>query len=271
MTFARLAGRMALLSFLTLPAALSGAHAADNVLARVNGKEIRSGDAKLAMQDIGRTLPRRMSAAQRSAYTLNYLIDLHLAALKAEQDRLHDSAEFKKKMEYFRRKALMEAYIDAVSRKAVDATKVKAAYDEAAKGHKPETEVNASHILVKTRPEAEAALKRVRGGEDFAKVAREISKDPGSPGGKLGWFTRKRMVPPFAEAAFKTRPGTISEPVQTRFGWHIIKVIAQRKTEFPKFEQVRGQIRQYLIRRAQSEAVKTLRKEAKIEKLNAAP
>ena len=154
---------------------------------------------------------------------------------------------------------------------AVIIGKVKAAYDEAARGHKPEIEVNASHILVKTRPEAEAALKRVRGGEAFAKVAREISKDPGSPGGKLGWFSKKRMVPPFAEVAFKTAPGAISEPVRTRFGWHIIKVTGRRKTEFPKFEQVRGQIRQYLVRRAQSDAVKALRKKAKIEKLTAAP
>jgi peptidyl-prolyl cis-trans isomerase C len=238
---------------------------ADKIVAKVDGVVITAADVKLAMQDIGRSLPQQMSAAQKSRYILNYLIDMQLAARKAEQEKYLENTDFKKKMEYFRRKALMEAYIDNLSSKAIDSQKIQATYDDAAKGHKSEVEVNASHILVKTKPEAEAALKRVRGGEDFAKVAKEVSTDPGSPGGKLGWFTKSKMVPPFAEMAFKTKPGTISEPVQSQFGWHIIKVTERRTKEFPKIDQIRGQIRRYLIRKAQSEAIKSLRGSARIE------
>jgi peptidyl-prolyl cis-trans isomerase C len=196
----------------------SGLPAEARVLAKVDGIEVTSEEFELALQDIGRTLPQQMPGPQRTAYILNYLIDLKLAAKRAENEQLQKSGNFDKKMAYFRQKAMMELYLDKIAGLASDDTKIKTAYDAAAKDQKTEPEVNAAHILVKTKAEAEAALKRVQGGEDFAKVAKEISKDPGSPGGELGWFTKSRMVPPFAEMAFKTEPGKISAPVQTRFG-----------------------------------------------------
>jgi peptidyl-prolyl cis-trans isomerase C len=88
-------------------------------------------------------------------------------------------------------------------------------------------QVHAAHILLPTREEAEAARARVtEGGEDFATVARELSTDESTAanGGDLGWFTREEMVAPFAAAAFNLEPGSISEPVETEFGWHVIQV-----------------------------------------------
>ena len=103
-------------------------------------------------------------------------------------------------------------------------------YDETVKGITPESEVRARHILVENEDEAKKAYARVKGGEDFAKVAGELSKDPGSKadGGDLGFFTKDRMVEPFAETAFKLEPGQISEPVKSQFGWHVIKVEEKR-------------------------------------------
>jgi parvulin-like peptidyl-prolyl isomerase len=89
-------------------------------------------------------------------------------------------------------------------------------------------QVRAAHILLPTREEADAARVRVtEGGEDFATVARELSTDEATAanGGELGWFTREEMAAPFAEAAFSLEPGAISEPVETEFGWHVIKVL----------------------------------------------
>jgi hypothetical protein len=88
-------------------------------------------------------------------------------------------------------------------------------------------QVNAAHILVASKEEADAARARiVEGGEEFATVARELSTDAATAanGGDLGWFTREEMTPPFAEAAFGLEPGSISEPVETEFGWHLIAV-----------------------------------------------
>ena len=237
------------------------------VVAKVDGAEITGNEVKIALEDIGKSLPRQMSPAQRQQYAINYLIDLKLAARKAQAENLQNSDQFKRKLEYFRQKALMEIYVDGLSDKAATPENMRAAYDRAFKATKPQTEIKASHILVATREEAEAALKRVQSSEDFAKVAKEISKDPGSPGGDLGWFTKDRMVPSFAEMAFKTEPGKISEPVKSQFGWHIIKVSGRRLKEFPKFEEVNGQIRNFLVQRAQRKAIQELRSSAKIEKL----
>jgi len=88
-------------------------------------------------------------------------------------------------------------------------------------------QVQAAHMLLATREEAEAARSRiVDGGEDFATVASELSTDQGTAenGGELGWFVREEMVAPFAEAAFAMQPGAISEPVASEFGWHVIRV-----------------------------------------------
>ena len=121
----------------------------------------------------------------------------------------------------------------------------------------PESEVRARHILVENEEDATKAAQRVKGGEDFAKVAAEMSKDPGSKteGGDLGWFTKERMVAPFAETAFKLKPGEVSEPVKTQFGWHVIKVEEKRTKPIPGFEEMREQVDQYLTRKAQQDLI----------------
>ena len=96
-------------------------------------------------------------------------------------------------------------------------------------------------------------MARVKKGEDFAKVATELSKDPGGEGGDLGWFTKDKMVPEFADAAFKMEPGQISDPVKSQFGWHIIKVEEKRMKTFPTFEQIKDQAARYVVQKAQAE------------------
>lgn len=265
---------LAALTLIPVPAGAQGAASpapGAKVVARVDGVGISEADMKLALEDIGGGLPQQMDAGQRRAYLINYLIDMKLAARKAEADRMAESDDFKRKIVYFREKALMQGLLDRIRDGAVTSEALKKVYDEAAAGQGKEDEVKASHILVPTEEEARAALKRVRGGEDFAKVAKEVSKDPGSPGGSLGWFTKDRMVPAFAEVAFKTPKGTISEPVQSQFGWHIIRVEDKRSKEFPPFEAVKDQIVRFVARRAHAVEIEKLRGAAKIERLEDAP
>src|SRR5262249_37674520 len=105
---------------------------------------------------------------------------------------------------------------------------------------------------------------------DFAEVAKEKSKDPGSAkdGGDLGYFVKANMVPEFADVAFKMYPGQVSNPIKTQFGWHIIKLEDRRSRQVPDFEQVRNQIESFVARRAQTEFVAQLREAAKIERLD---
>jgi peptidyl-prolyl cis-trans isomerase C len=111
---------------------------------------------------------------------------------------------------------------------------------------------------------------RLNKGEDFAKVAGEVTEDPSGKanGGDLGYFSKEQMVPEFSDIAFGLEPGKISGPVKTQFGWHVIKVEDKRTKPAPKFEDVKAQIEQYVTRKAQAEMVSKLRAEAKIERLD---
>ena len=102
-------------------------------------------------------------------------------------------------------------------------------------------------------------------------MADELSKDPGSQGGDLGWFTKDKMVPEFADAAFKLEPGQVSGPVKSEFGWHIIKVEGKRDKPFPPFDEVKDQVARYVGQKAQSEGIMKLREAAKIERTEPAP
>ena len=236
------------------------------VLAKVDGVEVTDDDVRTALEDLGPTLPQQLKGPAREAYVLDYLIDVKIAAQQATKDKLQDSPEFNRRMTYFHDKVLMEGLLSTIAKAATTDEAEKKVYDDAAKAQKPEPEIHARHILVPTEDEAKAALARVQKGEDFAKVADELSKDPGSQGGDLGWFTRDKMVPEFAAAAFKLEPGQVSEPVKTEFGWHVIKVEGKREKAFPPFEQVKDQVARYVAQKAQSDAILKLREAAKVER-----
>ncbi|MGC1110382.1 MAG: peptidylprolyl isomerase [Methylovirgula sp.] len=241
------------------------------MLATVNGTEITDADLKIAAEDLGSSVPQQLQGKARDAYLLDYLIDSELVAQKAESDKLDQDPDFAKRLAYYRGKVLAEALLGKVAKDAITPEKLQQTYDAAAKEQKPEMEIHARHILVATQAEAEAALKRIKAGEDFAKVAKEVSKDAADQGGDLGWFTKDRMVPEFADAAFKLNEGEVSEPIKTQFGWHIIKVEGKRQTSFPPFDQVKGQVEAFVAQQAQAELIQQLHKDAKIVRSSSAP
>jgi peptidyl-prolyl cis-trans isomerase C len=250
---------------------LMGAPLAAKTLAKVDGVEITEEDVQIAVDDLGATLPKDMQGPARDTYVLDYLTDLKIVAKQAEKDKLGEGAAMAKKFAYFREKVLMETLLAKETKAAVTDEAMKKVYDDAAAKQKPEPEVHARHILLPTEDEAKAALKRVQDGEDFAKVATELSKDPGSQGGDLGFFTKDKMVPEFAEVAFKLDAGKISDPVKSQFGWHIIKVEEKRLKPFPPYDAVKDQISQYVARKSQSDFILKLREGAKVERMDAPP
>lgn len=146
----------------------------------------------------------------------------------------------------------------------------------------PET-VKASHILFMVNKDdseevvkqkegaAKKAAARAKKGEDFTKLAKELSEEPGAKetGGDLGFFSKDRMVPEFAEVAFTQKPGEVGKPVRTQFGWHVIKVSEKKPAGTTPFEEVKDQIAAYLKSMKQREAVqgilKSLKDSAQIE------
>ncbi|GJE25571.1 peptidylprolyl isomerase [Methylobacterium organophilum] len=241
--------------------------ASDTVVATVNGKPITQGDLAIAGEDPALSLPGVDEAGKKNLL-VDYLVDLKVGAQAADAAKVGDTPEFKRKLAYFRDKLLLDEYLERESKKAVTPEAAKALYDQTVKAMKPEEEAHARHILVDNEEEAKKIAARIKGGEDFAKVAGEVSKDPGSKteGGDLGWFTKDRMVAPFAEAAFKLSPGQLSDPVKTQFGWHVIKLEEKRTKPVPSFDEMKEQIDQYLARKAQQDMILKLREQAKIER-----
>jgi peptidyl-prolyl cis-trans isomerase C len=240
----------------------------NRVVATLDGAPITEGDIAAAAEDPALTLPGS-DEKQKRDILIGYVIDLKLGAKAAAAAKLADSPEFQKKLAYMRDKLLVDEYLERETKKAITPEAARKLYDETAKTVPAEEEVRARHILVEGEDEAKKVAARVKGGEDFAKVAAEVSTDPGSKtdGGELGFFTKDRMVAPFAEAAFKMKPTEISDPVQSQFGWHVIQVEERRTKPVPTFEEMKDQIDQYLTRKAQQDVVLALRKSGKVERM----
>lgn len=251
------------------PGASAASPAGGKVVARVDGTPITEADLAVAADDPALSLPG-VTDEQKRDLLVGYLIDLKIGAKAAEAARVADGADFARKLAYFRDKLLLDEHLDREVKKAVTPEAVRKLYDDTVKNVKPEQEVHARHILVETEDEAKQAQTRLKAGEDFGKLAGEVSKDPGSKseGGDLGFFTQDRMVQPFAETAFKLQPGQVSDPVKTQFGWHLIKVEEKRTRPVPAFDEMKEQVEQYLTRKTQQDIVLGLREKAKVERLD---
>jgi peptidyl-prolyl cis-trans isomerase C len=240
----------------------------DPVVARVNGVDIRQSDLAFAEEEIGANMPT-IPPEQKRDYLVNYLVDVIVLSQAAEKQKLGDRPDVKRRLAFDHNRLLMESLLQDAGKSALSDEAERKVYDEAVKQVKNEEEVHARHILVPTEDEAKAILAQLKGGADFATLAKEKSKDPGAAeGGDLGYFTKEQMVPEFSEVAFKLGKGQLSDPVKTQFGWHIIKVEDKRTRPTPTFEQVKPQIENYVAHRAQAEMVENLRKSATVERLD---
>jgi peptidyl-prolyl cis-trans isomerase C len=240
------------------------------VLAKVNGSEIHQSDVALAEEELGPSLAQ-MDPATKEENVLAFLIDMKVVAKAAEDEKVADTDDFKKRLAFTKNRLLMDSLLAAKGKAGTTDEAMKKVYEEASKQITGEQEVHARHILVETEDEAKAVKAELDKGADFAELAKKKSKDPGaSDGGDLGFFTKDQMVPEFSEVAFKLEPGKISDPVKSQFGWHIIKVEEKRNRKPPAFDQVKSQIETYVTRKAQADYVGKLRESAKIERFDQA-
>ena len=261
-----------LLAALSVFSPLSTAYAEnkpDHVVAKVNDTDITEADVTMALADLGDSI-QQIPEAQRREYAISYLADIRLGAKAARDAKLADDADFKRRLGYQTDRMLFEEYNAAQAKKAVTDEAMRALYTDTVKNLKPEPEIRASHILVETEDQAKDIEKRLKAGEDFAKLATELSKDPGSgkQGGDLGFFTKERMVPEFSTAAFALAIGEVSAPVKSQFGYHVIKLTEKREKPVPTFEEVKDQIEQFMFRRVQQETIQNLRTTGKIERID---
>jgi len=241
---------------------------ANAVIAKVNGAEIRQSDLTVAEEELGPSL-QQMDPATRRENLIAFLIDMKIVAKAADDKKIGDKADFKQKLSFARDRLLMDSLLATEGKAAVTDDAMKKVYEDATKQAGAEKEVRARHILVPTEEEAKAIKADLDKGADFAKLAKEKSKDPGAAdGGDLGFFTKDQMVPEFSAVAFALEPGKVSDPVKSQFGWHVIKVEEAREKKPPAFEQVKPQIENFVIRKAQADYVTKLRTAAKVERMD---
>lgn len=245
------------------------------ILAEVGGKKL---EAKVLEEQIANLPPQmQMMLAQNPQIKKQFVerwVDTNLLALEAQKTKLDQDPTVKNKLDEAKTFILAQEYVMKEVEKKVNVTDadVKAYYEKnKAEFSEPES-VKASHILIrvpqdadeKAWKEAENKIKDIKkkldGGADFAKLAQEMSDDPGSKakGGDLGFFSKGRMVPEFEEVAFSLKVGEVSQPVKTPFGYHLIKVFEKKEAREKSFDEVKEQVKQNLLNQKRREALDAL-------------
>ena len=263
---------MILVTGLMISTALAGSRVVaqeDKVVASVNGVAIKTSDVEMAAEDLLAQL-QSVPPKQRFQFLIEYLVERQLLAQAADKAKIASTDEYKRRLEYYSTKALRDSYFKTKIEPTISDEEAKKRYEEEIAKINPEEEVRARHILVKTEKEAKDVAAELKKGGNFEEIAKAKSIGPSAPrGGDLGYFTKDKMVPEFSEVAFKLKKDQISAPVKTSFGWHIIKVEDRRMQQLQEFNAIKSRIRNVLLRQKVTEIADTLRKNAKIEYLDA--
>lgn len=238
---------------------------ADTIVATVNGTEITLGHM-IALRD---NLPAQyLQLDDKTLFDgiLDQIIQQVSLSAEAETNlRKRDTLV----LENNRRSYLAAVTLDETAKAAVTEEKIAALFDERYASQEPGKEYSAAHILVETEDEAKALKAEIDGGADFAAKATEKSTDRGSAaaGGDLGWFGVGMMVKPFEDAVIAMEPGQVSDPVESQFGWHIIKLNEVRSAAAPTIDDVRDELAGELQGAAVEEKVKAVSDAAEVEKM----
>ncbi len=238
----------------------------DQAVATVNGQPISQSEFDLYVDTIERQSGRQVPEDQKPEI-LDQYIGMHLAADAAEKRGLTNETAVRDQLELARINVIVDAALQKyLEENPVSDDELKPEYDRQVAAMP--REYHARHILVDDKETAEAVTKEIKAGADFAAVAKKRSKDSSSQsGGDLGWFTPDSMVKPFADAVVSLKPGDVtSEPVQSQFGWHVIKLEDSRASAPPPFEDVKDRVKVLVQRKKLQAYLDELRQGAKIEK-----
>jgi len=251
-------------------AATPAPEAAGERVATVNGKALPKSVFDLYVANMSRQSGREVTEEQKGQL-LDQYVSMQLAAEEAEKAGIEKDQKVRDQLALARLQVLVDAglqkYLEA---HPVQESELRPEYD--AQVAALPREYHARHILVDDQAAAVAITKELKGGADFAKIAAKRSKDSSSKsGGDLGWFTLDTMVKPFADAVKTMEPGQLTEqPVQSQYGWHVIKLEESRATSAPPFDEVKDRIKTFVQRKKLQAHLEELRKAAKIEKAAAA-
>ena len=239
------------------------------IVANVNNEDISLETMIHAMNELP---PEIQSQPFMSYYEdlLERVIDIKLFAQEGKKMKLDEEPSVRAAIDFVIEKVLMQAFLSKYVQENIKEENLRASYNNFIADETSREEIKASHILMDTESEAIDVINMLNDGDDFAELAKNKSTGPSGPsGGDLGWFKRGQMVPPFEKAAFSLNKNEITQrPVQTQFGWHVIKIFDKRIPEAPSYESMKSKLIQDLERKIVSKKIQDLRNDALIEKLS---
>ena len=238
---------------------------ANPVVAVVNGEEIRYDE----VVESAKQLPQQYQQQFQRIFPalLDRMVDMQLLGEAALDSDVDQSEAFKERMAEVREQVAREVFLNQKIDDYITEDRLQAAYEEYKSNNPPQEQVKASHILVEDKELAQQLITQLGEGAEFAELASEHSTGPsGKQGGDLGFFGKGEMVEPFSNAAFQLDVGeVVDEPVETQFGWHVIKVTDKRTQEPKSFEEMRDQLRQQVRQQAVQSVLSDLREGAEVE------
>lgn len=246
------------------PAAAETPVSETTIIATVNGVDITAGHLALMRTQLPQQYQSLPDAALYDALVQQAISQELLAQTVTDMGRAAELA-LENEARVIRANIAMSKTAEAA---ATDQA-LKAAYDAEFASAQPTTEYHAAHILVESEDEAKSIKADLDAGGDFSALAREHSKDPsGGNGGDLGWFGTGMMVPEFEAAVVALTPGAVSAPVQSQFGWHVVKLIETREKPVPTLDEVREDLTAQLQQQAVVAELDALRGKAEITEID---
>jgi peptidyl-prolyl cis-trans isomerase C len=235
-------------------------------LAKIGSKSITDADLKGLVGNVSEAQKQQINSdAEIKNRMIDNLVVEELFVQEAEKTGVSKDKDYQTALDRARRQILAQRYLQKTIQPKITDANVKAFFDKN-KARYSQDEVHAQHVLLKDEAEAKEVYEKAKKGDDFETLAKKYSKDPSAAtnGGDLGFFTRTRMVPQFADKAFSMAKGEISEPVKSPFGWHVIKVIDKKEGKPVKFDEIKDNVRQDFQSESINDLIASLKKSNKV-------
>ena len=235
------------------------------VIAKVGDEVITESELGYALEDMGDEISAIPQAEQRQ-FLVQMLVDMKVMAQAARSAGMADTEVFARRKSYLEDRALRRAYLQDVMSTEISDEDIQKEYDAVFADFKGQEQLRARHILLASEDDAKAVVAELDQGKDFVELAKAKSTGPSGPqGGDLGYFSDGDMVPEFFAGANALEIGQHSQPVQSQFGWHVIKLEDRKMSEPPALEQVYPQVRQRVLVQKFEALVEGLKADASIE------
>lgn len=261
-------GPMRLVAFLILLLSVppSVGQTNDPIIAKVNGTEIHESELREAAQELGDNVPEGSDPEARRQMLIGYLTDRILIGQAADKKGVQETEEFKRQLDVAKNKIKMQIFLLSAAQDAADDAAVRKAYDEAVRKMADVREVRLREMRLKNEERAKLVIADLRAGRDFVELAKQESLDAAaSTGGDLGYLTQEQLPPELSKAAFALEKGQFSDPVKIDADWYIVKIEDKRQKPIPPFDDIKGELKAYLIQKSQVDLITKLRASAKVE------